>query len=262
MLVAGKNDLIIDDMYAHMRDIADILCCSARFDDRIRHVELFEPDIFCICLSGETEEEITNFSDMKRKLTSKGIYTVVVGKEDECEMFQKQAVQMADLVLTRPITVDIIRRELRKSYDMLLKQREEEALMLKELEEIRKQRETKRILVVDDDPLMLKLIKEYLGEQYIVATAVSGKIAHKYLETREVDLILLDYEMPEENGVEVLKKLRENEKLSNIPVFFLTGVSDKERLYEALALKPQGYLIKPVDKEKLLGTLEKYLGQG
>ena len=116
------------------------------------------------------------------------------------------------------------------------------------------------MLVIDDDPLMLKLIKEYLHENYDVATAVSGKIAYKFLENKTTDLILLDYEMPVENGPMVLENLRQNSELANIPVVFLTGISDKEKIKQALMLKPQGYLLKPIDRETLLGTIEKFLG--
>ena len=115
------------------------------------------------------------------------------------------------------------------------------------------------VLVIDDDPILLKLIKEHLHEQYDVATAISGKIAHKFLETKKTNLILLDYEMPVENGPEVMKKIRENEELADIPIIFLTGITEREKINQALALKPQGYLLKPIDKEKLLGTIEKFI---
>lgn len=116
------------------------------------------------------------------------------------------------------------------------------------------------ILVVDDDPLMLKMLKEQLREDYDVATAISGKIAMKFLERKKTDLILLDYEMPEENGPAVLEQLRANEATKNVPVIFLTGVSEREKIQEALALKPQSYLLKPVDHEKLLSAIKKFVG--
>ena len=138
--------------------------------------------------------------------------------------------------------------------------KEAQAEMLKKLEEVKKSEMKKHVLVVDDDPMMLKVVKTYFGEDYSVATAVSGKIALKFLESRKTNMILLDYEMPEENGVEVLKKIRENESLADIPVVFLTGVTDKAKLLDAISMKPQGFLLKPVDKEKLLGTVEKFIG--
>ena len=115
-------------------------------------------------------------------------------------------------------------------------------------------------MVIDDDPGMLKIIKEHLHENYDVATAISGKIAYKFLENKKTDLILLDYEMPNENGLQVLQNLRNNEELASIPVLFLTGINDREKIKKVMMMKPQGYLLKPIDKEKLLGTIEQFIG--
>ena len=119
--------------------------------------------------------------------------------------------------------------------------------------------DNRHILVVDDDPIMLKTVKEQLHDDYDVATAISGKIAMKFLERKKTDLILLDYEMPGENGPDVLAKIRDNEATKNIPVVFLTGVSDKDKIQEAIALKPQGYLLKPIDHDKLMDVINRYV---
>ena len=119
---------------------------------------------------------------------------------------------------------------------------------------------SKHILVIDDDPRMLRLIKEELREEYNVATAVSGKIAMKFLERKHTNLILLDYEMPDEDGPAVLAKLRENPQTKNIPVVFLTGINESEKIQKVLAMKPQGYLLKPIESNKLFQTIRKVIG--
>ena len=116
-----------------------------------------------------------------------------------------------------------------------------------------------RILVIDDNPLMLKVIKEHLHEDYDLATATSGKVALRFLQRRQVDLILLDYEMPDEDGPAVLKKLRANEQTADVPVVFLTGISDRKKIQKALMLQPDGYLLKPIDHEKLINTIKQYI---
>ena len=118
----------------------------------------------------------------------------------------------------------------------------------------------KHVLVVDDDPMMLRLIKEQLKDIYMVATAINGNLALKFLENKKTDLIILDYEMPNENGVDVLKKLRDNDMTSNIPVVFLTGISDREKIQKVLKFKPQGYLLKPIEREKLLQIIANTIG--
>lgn len=121
-------------------------------------------------------------------------------------------------------------------------------------------RHKKHILIVDDDSRVLRMLKGYLAERYELATAINGRVALKFLETKETDLVLLDYEMPEENGAAVLEKIRANEKTKKLPVVFLTGVTEGNKIKEVLALKPQGYLLKPVDMEKVSSTIKGILG--
>lgn len=118
----------------------------------------------------------------------------------------------------------------------------------------------KHILVVDDDFRMLKLVKRYLEDSYDVATAINGKVALKFLQTKMTNLILLDYEMPEENGPAVLEKLRANPITNSIPVIFLTGINDSKKIRQVLSLKPQGYLLKPIEHDKLINEIQKVIG--
>ena len=114
----------------------------------------------------------------------------------------------------------------------------------------------RHILIVDDDRNVLKLLKTTLSEKYEVTAMLNGKMAEKYLETKTADLILLDHEMPVESGLEVFQKIKENKEKSNIPVIFLTGTSDSAKIKEILSLHPRGYLLKPVNVDKLLAAIE------
>jgi CheY-like chemotaxis protein len=116
------------------------------------------------------------------------------------------------------------------------------------------------ILVVDDDVRMIKTLKLFLEEKYQVASAVNGTIAMRYLENKPADLILLDYEMPDMSGPEVLAQIRSHAGLADIPVVFLTGASEREKIAKALALKPQGYILKPVERVALMSKLLEILG--
>ena len=132
--------------------------------------------------------------------------------------------------------------------------------ILSQVEEAKEEIRKKHILIVDDDSRVLRLLQSYLSGRYELATAINGKVALKFLEKKETDLVLLDYEMPTENGAAVLEKIRANEKTKDLPVVFLTGVTEKNKIREVLALKPQGYLLKPVDMEKLSSTIKGILG--
>ena len=116
----------------------------------------------------------------------------------------------------------------------------------------------KSILIVDDDPNYLGLVREWLRGTYKVSMANSGLQAIKFLGKNKVDLILLDHEMPVTSGPQVLEMLRSEEETKNIPVMFLTGKSDKESVMAVVALKPEGYFLKTISKEELLEKLAEY----
>ena len=117
------------------------------------------------------------------------------------------------------------------------------------------------ILVVDDNAMVLRNIKGVLDEKYSVAVAPSGVHAFLSIGKKMPDLILLDYEMPEMNGKEVLEKLQADEELKEIPVVFLTSMDSKEIVMSLLALKPAGYLLKPVDSQMLKDKIYEIIGK-
>jgi CheY-like chemotaxis protein len=116
----------------------------------------------------------------------------------------------------------------------------------------------KSILVVDDDPNYLGLVREWLKDSYKVFMANSGLQAIKWLGKNSVDLILLDHEMPVTSGPQVLEMLRSDEETKGIPVMFLTGKSDKESVMAVVALKPEGYFLKTIQKDELLEKLKEF----
>ncbi len=116
----------------------------------------------------------------------------------------------------------------------------------------------KTIMIVDDDPNYLSLVREWLKKDYKVAMANSGLQAIKWLGKNKVDLILLDHEMPVTSGPQVLEMLRSDPDTRAIPVMFLTGKSDKESVMQVMSLKPQGYFLKSIEKDELLQKLSDY----
>lgn len=116
----------------------------------------------------------------------------------------------------------------------------------------------KQILIVDDDPQYLGLVRNWLKDTYKISAVNSGLQAIKYLGMNKVDLILLDYEMPITSGPQVLEMLRSDDETKSIPVIFLTGKSDKDSVMEVMALKPQGYFLKTIQREELLERLSDF----
>ncbi|MBQ6090694.1 MAG: response regulator [Lachnospiraceae bacterium] len=116
----------------------------------------------------------------------------------------------------------------------------------------------KTILIVDDDPAYMGVIRDWLRGSYKVAMANSGLQAIKWLGANSADLILLDFEMPVTSGPQVLEMLRSEEETASIPVFFLTGRNDKESVMQVVSLKPENYLLKTIQRDKLLEVLGEF----
>jgi CheY-like chemotaxis protein len=118
--------------------------------------------------------------------------------------------------------------------------------------------EKKHVLIVDDEPIMLRNIKTWLSDDFDVSVVNSGKAALKFLESQLVDLILLDYKMPEMSGPAFLTKIRGEEDFKNLPVIFLTASSDKESVLSVVHLKPEGYILKNKPSEEIKAAVKDF----
>lgn len=282
VLIAGNNASTIDDFFLRLHDDFNLLTTSIRFDDVDRHLKYFTPDIFVYCINDNYFEDGAKLISIKNLLDKYNIPFVLIGSKDACSQFQRGAVNVSNLTLVKPISIYVIRDTIIEFLTKRLEGEEiatdflnsdpiEEKSALKPptMEDMKAMADTeamakpknerKHILVVDDNSLMLKVIKEHLRDKYDVATAISGKIALRFLAKKKTDLILLDYEMPEEDGPTILGKLREIDSAKDVPVIFLTGISEKDKIRKALSMKPQGYLLKPIEREALLEAIHKYL---
>ena len=128
-------------------------------------------------------------------------------------------------------------------------------------EQIKAEGEKKRILVVDDDPVMLRAIKGWLEGTYQVVMVNSGMNAITYLAKNRPDLILLDYEMPVITGAKVLEMIRSEVATASIPVIFLTARGDRESVTEVLKLKPEGYLLKTMTPNEILEAIGEFFSK-
>ena len=116
----------------------------------------------------------------------------------------------------------------------------------------------KSILLVDDDGTFLKMMKDWLSTKYRVTIVTSGMQALMYIADNTPDLILLDYEMPVTSGPKVLEMIRSESKVDSIPVIFLTGKGDRESVKSVVALKPDGYFLKSMPREKLVAAVDDF----
>lgn len=295
VLLTGTNQTLMSEFFDHMEFSFECLSSSIRASDLLCHVKYFQPDILVYCLQNETKSDVTGFRGVIQKLSSNHIPLVIVGEQMDCELFEKALPMAVDLKIVKPIGTKVLEEKILLFLEMQEKEKErvgkrtedsksdeqvqknndsshseldETQALLAEMDALLegktqepKEHKKKHVLVVDDDSGVLKLVNTFLGSRYHIATAINGNVAMKFLEKKETDLVLLDYEMPKENGAQVLQKIRSDARFKDLPVVFLTGVSSKERIREVLELKPQGYLLKPINTERLSQTLKDILGE-
>lgn len=270
--------------------------CSPQESKLLKAIDQYKPNVIVVGLLTETRESIYPFGILKDWNEYANIPIIVVGGEDDCDLFRKIVFQKHMEIFVRPLKMDEFTKTLNEF--MVLsekyKQKEEKKqeteskkkttvreIPAKDIQEkevkgkeikdprsilqeqaamektIRKkyslaESDRKSVLVVDDDVRMLNAIKMHLQNMYDVTIVPSGKLALKFLEKKNADLVLLDYMMPEQNGVEVLREIRENSPCPDVPVIFLTGVSERDKVMMGLELRPDGYLLKPVEPSVLL----------
>ncbi len=115
------------------------------------------------------------------------------------------------------------------------------------------------ILVVDDDKMNLAIVHKMLGIRYDVTCVSSGMDAISYLNNNVPDMILLDLHMPEMNGLEVLEKIREQDKLSDIPVVFLTADNDRKTEIDIFKAGAMDFIQKPFIAEVVIQRISRIL---
>ena len=122
----------------------------------------------------------------------------------------------------------------------------------------------KLVLVVDDDPDARDFLTTVLEDNgYTTMSAKDGSEAVTLLEEQSPDLVTLDITMPEKSGVAVYRRLREDERLMDIPVIIVTGVSDDFEQFISSRRQvppPDGFIHKPVDPPLLMKLVGELIG--
>ena len=109
-----------------------------------------------------------------------------------------------------------------------------------------------RILLVEDDPKDIKLMRAYLQEpEYRLLTASRGDEALILAEQRPIDLIILDVMLPDMNGFEICKRLKNQDITRLVPVIFTTSLGDVDNRIQGIEVEGDGYLVKPVERREL-----------
>ncbi|WP_407400370.1 PleD family two-component system response regulator [Anaerovibrio sp.] len=261
ILVTGRNKEIATDVCKHLRvDRGDqpVKCNPVR---RI----LFEvilaeiPKVIIICLRDETKDTVQQYNILQDAVRRGLCKVIVITSGRDEKTFVKHTKLGRVQFLSRPVSLFALFEILKTTEEELDTQQASYREYVNDAGLRADNRKT--VLVVDDDTEQLLHIKDQLEEFYNVAPVKSGSAAFKYLEKHKPDIILLDYLMPEQDGAEVLSEMRQNDDYKDIPVIFLTGVSEKETVIKLLSeFKPQGYIVKPSKKSEIVAKIIDVLG--
>ncbi len=265
VFVTGKNKRIVKDVAEHCYDDRNYITirCEPKkeyiFD--VMHSEM--PNAVIICAGGENEEEIRMYDMFGEAIISGALTVFVIADEKDKKKFMKYSRLKKLYFLSRPVSLFTLYEKLILIENELRLLKQDKASFIEEYDNPNDYTvySRRRILVVDDDTQQLMQIKELLDEFYDVTVVKSGHAALKFLSKKDVDLILLDYVMPEMDGPDVLKAIRADEELQDIPIIFLTGVTEKSVVIETLTeLMPQGYVVKPAKKSDLVAKIIDVIG--
>ncbi len=120
-----------------------------------------------------------------------------------------------------------------------------------------------KILVVDDSMIMRNIIRNLLQERHIgnaeILEAPDGKVAFEIMDREHIDLLFLDWNMPELNGLELVRILRMMDRYRSLPILMVTAEAAKYNVLEAVKEGVTDYIVKPVSGMMILKKIEGYL---
>lgn len=252
-----KKVLLIGNLNEIVRSLNE--CLSGDFQvqlcpEQLEHVQaitrIVNPELIVVCQIGVEEIDVAIFQWLQEKCSRTPVLGITTSEEwRQCREFYKQ--RQFD-VLFRPVTKGDL---LKKCHELLATDREKYSGSTTG----NVQRKKKKLLLVDDSALMLRSMKSMLEKHYDICLAKSGEQALQMIPRENPDLILLDYEMDGMDGKAVFEAMKEDADMRFIPVVFLTSVANRQSIYSVLKSNPDGYILKPPDKEKILETIEKIL---
>ncbi|SDB31544.1 Response regulator receiver domain-containing protein [Pseudobutyrivibrio sp. YE44] len=206
-------------------------------------LKLYVPDLVLMdiddfeLVQGEVYEAIVEYNPE--------LPVITYGREKKKQMFISYYYSGQCKHIPQP-TREVIIREICKEFNM------NADAIINDVVDIDK----KHIIVVDDNPVLLRNMRNMLQDKYRVTLATSAAQCMKAMGQDSPDLIILDYEMPVVDGKQTLEMIRAEEDYKDVPVIFLTGIADKEHVDAVLDLKPAGYFVKPPMQTKIINAIE------
>lgn len=250
ILFIGKFNIIMQSINSYLSKHFVVQLSQDNYSMASGILQMQRPKLVLISLVGVSDDIMRIFQELRYNYPS--IPVICIGTKEEQEPFGQFFRGEQFSCLERPINsaeiLENICLRLKLNYD-----RESGSVL--NGASIRK-----TILLIDDNAIQLRMLKEMLKHKYEVLMATSVAKAMSFIGKKVLDLIFMDYDLPVCDGVTAFAMLKEMEEAKDVPVVFLTGVKEKKKIEAVLALNPAGYILKPVSKQKLLQTVEDLIG--
>ncbi len=248
----GKFNVIMQNIYQVMSKRFEVQLCPAEYEIVEGLFQMIRAEMVLISTMDMDEKHIAIFELLAKKYG--WIPVLSVGKREELRTFYEftQGEQFHEIY--RPAKISTIIEETSR----ILGIDTDQYTGKEDVANVRSG--TKTILLIDDSPVQLRMVRDILKDEYRVLMAPSGIAGLNALSTATPDLIFLDYDMPIMDGKQTLEKIRADEKAKDIPVVFLSAINDKEKVLAVLHLNPSDYLLKPVNTERVLETTKRIVG--
>lgn len=250
LFITSFNDTV-REMNKALSESFKVQVCSASAPSIRRIISVFVPDIILLCAMDMKDELSGLLEFVVGECTN--LPVLVIGDKSISEICEKYCVEDRIETLYFPVSNQLMKGQLLSMLGM-------GELPKPNAEELDKS-VRKHILFVDDNGMMLRRMKDMIPDDYRVSLATSGTQALGMIARNKPDLIFLDYEMPGCDGRQTLEMIRSDECMADIPVVFLTGMSEKKYIQAVLELRPAGYLLKPPATDKIMDMIHKILGQ-
>lgn len=242
VLLIGKLSDIVRSINEIMDGDFNVQICTLQLDNVMGMVKIVKPELIVMSLIGADNLDLSIFGWLSQYASD--IPIIVVTSRDSWDVVKVKCDRHHFTPFYPPINKDLL---LDACFDALKPKKQ----AAEGVEDGRK-----KVLVIDDNAAVLRNIKSMLAEQYNVTIANSGEMGIEKALSLHPDIVLMDYEMPGLDGKRTYETMLQLDDIKDIPVVFLTSVSDRERILAVVEIHPAAYVLKPPDKDKLILQIE------
>lgn len=249
VLFIGKFNIVMQNINSYLSKYFNVQLCPDNYDMVQGIIQMKKPKIVLVSLIGVKSDEMQLiFREFAYNYPE--LPVVCVGSESEQSLYFDLLNHEQFMRLLRPLSNAQILEGICNKLKITYSKNDSG-----EVDVISISR--KRVLFIDENVIQLRTMKELLKSSYEVDIANSAIKAAILIGKNKPDIIFMGYELPVCNGAMTFEMIKDIDELKSVPVVFLTGVKEKEKIEAVLALNPAGYMLKPANKDKVIATIEK-----